>query len=99
MKNFIFKLRAIWGTFVNRVAAIAVDKYLHFIAGGVVAFIPCMWKSTIHLAMVIAMLAGLFKEILDAVCGGRFDWKDALATALGGIVVQIAAIVLYFMWM
>lgn len=73
---------------------ISADKALHFIAGmlvvGVVATIfPCV----ANWAVVAAIVAGVGKEIRDEIAYGGFDWKDLMATIVGGAVMQI------FIWL
>lgn len=66
------------------------DKALHFIAGMLItAFAAVIIPCFAPLACVVAIIAGFAKEIYDEINYGGFDWKDLLATVLGGVVMQI----------
>jgi hypothetical protein len=66
------------------------DKALHFIAGLlVVALAATTLPSVANWAIVFALIAGVGKEIRDEIVYGGFDWKDLLATILGGVVMQV----------
>lgn len=76
--------------------SIPEDKRLHFVCGLVIAAFFglalgmkfCFWP-------VIFAAAG--KEVFDIFSSGQeFDWKDFLATLLGGLVPQV--FVLLGMW-
>lgn len=61
------------------------DKLLHFAAG----FLLCILFTLIDDPMTglgAAIGAGLMKECYDDYSYGVFDWKDMLATWLGGCV-------------
>lgn len=89
-------MRKIWDKFVAWVLSIPADKRLHFVCGLVIAAFFglalgmkfCFWP-------VIFAAAG--KEVFDIFSSGqKFDWKDFLATLLGGLVPQV--FVLLGMW-
>lgn len=66
------------------------DKALHFIAGLlVVAFVATIIPCIANWAIIFAIIAGLGKEIRDELVYGGFDWKDLVATVLGGVVMQV----------
>ena len=87
MKKFIKKIEALVG-------GIPADKALHFIAGMLVAAIAAICVPSISsFAFVIAFACGLAKEVIDLFTHGTFSDKDRLATAIGGVVMQI------FIWL
>lgn len=87
MKKFIKKIEALVG-------GIPADKALHFIAGMLVAAIAAICVPSISsFAFVIAFACGLAKEVIDLFTHGTFSDKDLLATAIGGVVMQI------FIWL
>lgn len=74
---------------LNFLGSIAADKLLHFIAGmliaGIVGIIPCF----ANYALVVAVIAGVAKEVYDEFSYGGWDSLDLLYTAIGGAVMQI----------
>jgi hypothetical protein len=82
----------------------ASDKIMHFEGGGIIdtgvfyitlLLMQVFWTPNIFLASAIALiaatLAGLSKEIRDAIKpnGSGFDIKDFYATVLGGLTSRI----------
>lgn len=69
--------------------SIPADKLLHFVAGmliaGVVGIIPCF----ANYAFIVAVVAGLAKEVYNEFSYGGWDSLDLLYTAIGGAVMQI----------
>lgn len=73
---------------LNWLASLAADKYLHFIAGLIIAsFFYITLGMEVCLVPVIA--AGFIKEFIDGWRYGGFCGWDLLATVLGGAVIQI----------
>lgn len=76
-----------------------LDKVTHFLAGALVAvmayLVACMAGATqaasLSTGFGLSIVAGVVKELLDE----RFDWKDLLATAIGGAAATIGFIILY----
>lgn len=76
-----------------------LDKVTHFLAGALVAvmsyLVTCMTGATqvasLSTGFGLSIVAGVVKELLDE----RFDWKDLLATAIGGAAATIGLIILY----
>lgn len=76
-----------------------LDKVTHFLAGALVAvmayLVACMTGATqaasIATGFGLSIVAGVVKELLDE----RFDWKDLLATAIGGSAATIGLVILY----
>ncbi|MBF1490750.1 MAG: hypothetical protein HXN77_09660 [Prevotella pallens] len=76
----------------ERLADIGSDKYLHFIVGMMVATIMRLHVGALAAltAVVIVMVA---KECVDHfIRKENFDWKDALAGVIGGVVMLIIMI-------
>lgn len=85
---------------------IAPDKQLHFAYGDNIALIAMIillfssttlriWEISI-LGIIAAIFAGIIKEIIDAWDkDNKPDYKDAIATALGGIWSAIKILILY----
>lgn len=76
-----------------------LDKVMHFLAGALVAvmayLVACMAGATQAASLAagfgLSIVAGVVKELLDE----RFEWKDLLATAIGGAAVTIGLVILY----
>lgn len=76
-----------------------LDKVTHFLAGALVAvvtyLVACMAGATqaasLSVGFWLSIVAGMAKELLDE----RFEWKDLLATAIGGAAATIGLIILY----
>lgn len=74
----------------NFVASIPHDKLLHFIAGMLItALVAVVFARFAPLAVTVAVVAGFAKEAYDEWAYGGWDWKDLLATVMGGVVMQI----------
>lgn len=74
---------------IDFLGSIKADKLLHFIAGmiiaGVVGIIPCF----ANYALIVAVIAGVAKEVYDEFSYGGWDSLDLLYTAIGGAVMQL----------
>lgn len=76
------------------VGNIPADKALHFIAGMLAAAIAAICVPQISsFAFVIAFACGLAKEVIDELRYNGFDNRDLIASAIGGVVMQI------FIWL
>lgn len=76
----------------ERLADIGSDKYLHFIVGMILATIVRLHVGALAAltAVVIVMIA---KECVDHfIRKENFDWEDALAGVMGGVVILILMI-------
>jgi hypothetical protein len=70
--------------------SIPSDKMLHFIVGMLItAIVAVLVPRFTPIAMTVAVVAGFAKELRDEITYGGFDWKDLLATVLGGVVMQV----------
>lgn len=81
-------VRKIWDAVVNRLCSIAFDKWLHFICGVLIAALFCITFGMKD-CFVPVLFAGFGKEIFDQFTTGNFDWKDFLATCIGGLTIQL----------
>lgn len=76
-----------------------LDKVTHFLAGALIAvmafLVTCMTGATqaasLSVGFWLSIVAGMAKELLDE----RFEWKDLLATVIGGAAATIGLIILY----
>ena len=76
-----------------------LDKVTHFLAGALVAVMAYLVVSmagetqaaSLATGFGLSIVAGVVKELLDE----RFDWKDLLATAIGGAAATIGLAILY----
>lgn len=76
----------------ERLADIGSDKYLHFIVGMMVAAIMRLHVGALAAlaAVTVVMVA---KECIDHfIRKENFDWEDALAGVMGGVVMLILMI-------
>ena len=82
---------------VGFVAGFSVDKYLHFIAGMIISAFFALVVPTGNIWCVVpAIIAGFAKDLYDYYDYGTFDWKDVIATILGGAFIQVMSIIGYF---
>lgn len=76
----------------ERLASIGSDKYLHFIVGMILATIMRLHVGALA-ALVAVTIVMVVKECIDHfVRKENFDWKDALAGVMGGVVTLILMI-------
>ena len=76
----------------ERLADIDSDKYLHFIVGMMVAAVMRLHVGALA-ALVAVAIVMIAKEIIDHfIRKENFDWKDALAGVMGGVVTLILMI-------
>ena len=79
----------------ERLAGIGSDKYLHFIVGMILSTI-----MRLHVGALAALVALIFvtivmvaKECIDHfIRKENFDWEDALAGVMGGVLMLILMI-------
>ena len=73
---------------------IEVDKWEHFDASVLIAFVvtvllkACGVKQpySLLIGFTVGVIAGFAKEIWDKKSGEKFDWQDIKADALGSVV-------------
>ena len=69
-----------------------VDKQLHFIAGFIISATVILITGSIAAGLIVTFFIAWFKEFKDEMDYAGFDWKDLLATMIGGI---IPALIMY----
>jgi len=79
-------MRKIWDKLVSLIYKIPTDKWLHFFAGVIIAACAAL---TFHIEWpwFPALIAGGIKEIFDYRTTSQADWKDFVATVLGGLLI------------
>lgn len=88
MKNWI---RKVWDWFVGCICEVPMDKWLHFIAGLIIAAC-CNICFDVLVCIGPVIVAGLLKEVFDKYTTGKVDFYDVLATVFGGAVIQLFAL-------
>ena len=91
-------MRKIWDFIVGLLYKVPFDKWLHFWGGLLAASFVCIalgWPG--WAGLLGAGLAGAAKEAFDWFTTKVVDWKDAVATALGGVVI-LAFWLLHVWW-
>lgn len=82
------KLLALYDAVASKLTAIPIDKYLHFIAGLLIAAFANYvmgWGACIA-PVVVAAIA---KEVVDEIRYGGADLADFGFTVAGGAVIQL----------
>ena len=80
-------MRKIWDKFVAWLYKVPFDKWLHFIFGVLIAaFFAC--ALGMKACIVPVVFAGFCKEFFDLWTTNKAEWKDMLATLIGGAFVQ-----------
>lgn len=88
------KILEAWDKMSKWLCRIESDKYVHLIAGLWIGFVVsavmkdttpgCYAAAYALMGVTGAVAAGLAKEIVDFLRGGRFDAGDVVATVAGG---------------
>jgi hypothetical protein len=65
------------------------DKIKHFIAGTITSAFVYLITLNLALAIGASALLGIAKEVYDSRGHGTVEVADAVATALGGVVVAV----------
>lgn len=81
-------MRKLYKKLLDVLNGIGVDKYLHFIAGLIIAAIFGI-ALDMKVCIVPVVFAAVIKEAIDQSGSGTPDWRDAVATLAGGAVIQI----------
>lgn len=83
-------IKKIYNAIASYLGRIAVDKLLHFICGMFIAtFFIIVVPCTAMYAITFSAVAGVLKEWFDHYLYKGWNWYDLLATALGGLSIQI----------
>ena len=84
-------MRKIWDKLVALIYKVPFDKWLHFMAGLIIAAFFCITLG-MKVCIVPVLFAGFAKEFFDGWTTNQSDWKDFLATLIGGMVIQLFVI-------
>ena len=91
-------MRKIFDRLFAALGNIGKDKYQHFSLGAIIAVVALCLSAGLpfpaaNFVSIVAVLGvELFKEfVLDA----KADWRDIVATILGGLCVWVASCVVY----
>lgn len=85
-------MRKYWDTFVAYISSIPYDKLLHFI-GGTYASLFVLCILNMPFCCWGAIVAGYIKDyVFDKRTTGVVDSRDFLWTCIGGLLVQIFAV-------
>lgn len=81
-------MKKIWNKIMRFFNALSADKYLHIIAGMVIA---AFFNIALGMGACIApvIVAGFIKEFIDEWRYGGADIADFAATVAGGAVIQL----------
>lgn len=84
-------MKKIYNKVIAWLNSIGTDKYLHFIAGLIIA---ALFNITLGMTACIVpvFFAAFIKEFVDGWRYGGADWRDAVATLAGGAVIQLLAV-------
>lgn len=93
------KIKKVWAWLCGKyeqaagyLAKVAVDKWLHFIAGMLVSACWAIWfPSADFVCFAPAVVIGGIKEGIDEAKYGRGDYADFAYTCAGGLLIQIIA--------
>ena len=87
MKDF---LRKIWNAIVSLIYKVPYDKLLHFIMGLLfTAIFAVLFPKAAKWCILVAIVIGVLKELFDFWTTKQWDWKDFLATVIGGLTIWI----------
>ena len=84
-------MRKLWDKLVALIYKVPFDKWLHFMAGLIIAAFFCITLG-MKVCIVPVLFAGFAKEFFDSWTTNQSDWKDFLATLIGGMVIQLFVI-------
>ena len=73
----------------RRKMMIPKDKLLHFVAGSICSAFVYVITLNLTLAIGASVILGIAKEVYDSRGHGTVEVLDAVATAVGGVVVAV----------
>lgn len=82
------KLFKIYDKVASFLASIAIDKWLHFVVGIVIAAV-CFFLLDIKACIAPVIVAAIVKECIDEFRYGGADLADFAFTVAGGAVIQL----------
>ncbi len=65
---------------------IEADKIVHLLAGALISFVTLLITGSSLMAIIMATIAGSWKEWWDSKGSGKVEFADFLATVAGGIL-------------
>ena len=68
---------------------IGIDKFYHLIVGFLISEIALFATFNPYYGVILALIAGVLKEVYDYYFGGDVDAFDIVATTSGGLVPMI----------
>ena len=81
-------MKQIYNKILDFLNCISVDKYLHFIAGIIIASFFAI-AIDFEYSIIPVFFAAALKEFIDNKTYGVWDWHDCYATIIGGLVIQL----------
>lgn len=86
------KLKQIYQKIMSWIGTIPTDKWLHLVAGMLVAaFFAFVIPQTATWCVIFSVAAGIMKETIDQIRYKGWDWVDLAYTGAGGVLIQIIA--------
>lgn len=82
------KLLKIYDKVASFLAGIAIDKYLHFIAGILIALV-FFFLFDMKACIAPVIVAAIAKECIDELRYGGADLADFAYTVVGGAIIQL----------
>lgn len=77
---------------MSYIGTITTDKWLHLVAGMLIAaFFAFAIPHTATWCVVFPVAAGIMKETVDQIRYKGWDWVDLAYTGAGGVLIQILA--------
>ena len=71
-----------------------IDKQLHFLAGFIISALVILITGSIAAGLIVTFFAGFYNEFKNEMDYAGFDWKDLLATMIGGFIPALIKIFL-----
>ena len=81
-------MRNIWDKLVQLLNKIPLGKWLHFVAGLIIAAFFAITLG-MKVCLVPVIFAGFAKEFFDKWTIGTWEWWDFVATWIGGLLIQL----------
>lgn len=82
------KIFALYDKVARWLAAIPIDKWLHFVFGIVIATVS-FFLLDMKACIAPVIVAAIVKEVIDEFRYGGADFADFAYTAVGGAIIQL----------